>query len=65
MAQGGIPLGEWSGSNAVKELHATIRDFVKCSNRSAKWMVRLTCVIAVLTLVMVAAVLVQILVALR
>jgi len=60
MAIRGIPLGEWSGSNATRELHQTIKDFVESNNQSTKWMLRLTWAIAGLTLVMLIAVIVQI-----
>jgi hypothetical protein len=33
MVQGGIPLGEWSGSDATRELHKTIKDFSDASSR--------------------------------
>ena len=60
-----IPLGEWSGSDAIKALHDTIKDFNTRSARQTKWMLRLTWVIAVLTLVMAFGLGVQIWLALR
>lgn len=48
----GIPLGEWSGSDATNALHETIREFIDASNQQAQKMVTLTRVIVVLTVVM-------------
>ena len=62
MAKGGIPLGEWSGSDAVRALHETIRAFVESSDRQAKAMISLTRWIAALTVAMLVAVVVQIVV---
>jgi hypothetical protein len=50
----GIPLGQWSGSDAVNELHATIRQFTDESAKQTRRMISLTYVIvlvALLTLV--------------
>ncbi len=49
---GGIPLGEWSGSAATKELHETIKTYQEESSRQTTQMIRLTWVIAGLTFVM-------------
>ena len=60
MAQGGIPLDEWSGSKAIRELHKTIKDFNEVSSRQSTVLVRLTWVIAFLSLAMLAGLIVQI-----
>jgi len=60
MSKGGIPLSEWSGSGATRELHETMKAFVEQSDRQAKAMIRLTWAIAVLTVAMLGAVIVQI-----
>jgi hypothetical protein len=65
MAIKGIPLGEWSGSDATKALHETIKEFSKASGRQTKWMLGLTWAIAVLTLVMAFGLGVQIWLALK
>ena len=61
----GIPLGEWSGSNATRELHETIKQFNEKTERQTQKMVRLTKVIAWLTFVMLVAVAFQIVVAIK
>ncbi len=48
----GIPLGQWSGSDAVNELHATIKEFNKVSTRQTHHLIVLTWAIVVLTLLM-------------
>jgi hypothetical protein len=65
MAEGGIPLGEWSGSNATRELHETIKRFNESATRQTAIIIRLTWAIAILTAVMTVAVVVQICLALR
>lgn len=67
MTKGGIPLGVWSGSDATKELHETIKLFVDRSEKQACTMIRLTRAIvwltvgiAVLTAVMAGLVFIQI-----
>jgi hypothetical protein len=60
MANSGIPLGEWSGSNATRELESTIREFNASAERQTRQMLRLTWVIAALTAVMTVGVVVQI-----
>jgi hypothetical protein len=67
----GIPLGEWSGSDATKALHETIsalhetiRAYQKESSRQTAQMIRVTWAIAVLTFVMLIAVGAQIYLAL-
>ena len=63
MADIGIPLDEWSGSKATSELHHTIREFNKCAEAQTQQLVRLTKVLAWLTGVMLAAVIVQVVLA--
>jgi hypothetical protein len=65
MAQGGIPLSEWSGSGATRELHATIKEFNQSANQQARTMIRLTRYLLGLTVVMTIAVILQIWVVLR
>jgi hypothetical protein len=38
MAKGGIPLDEWSGSNATKELHETVKKIEEANVRLQRWM---------------------------
>jgi hypothetical protein len=56
----GIPLDQWSGAYATKELHETIQQFVKSSDRTSRRMLQLTWAIVFLTFVMLIAVLAQI-----
>lgn len=65
MSKGGIPLGEWSGSDATHELHNTIKQFNEKTEKQTEQMVRLTKVIAWLTSVMLVAVVVQIVLAVK
>jgi len=65
MVDGAIPLGEWSGSTATRELHATIREFNSAATQQTTIMLRLTRWILVLTVVMTAAVVVQIIMTVR
>ena len=55
-----IPLDEWSGAGATKELHVTIKQFVEESGRQARIMIRLTWWISFLTVAMLLAVGVQV-----
>jgi hypothetical protein len=59
-----VPLGEWSGSDATKALHKTIKDHQEVSNQQTRQMIWLTWVIAVLTSVMLIGLLIQIYLAL-
>jgi hypothetical protein len=52
MATGGVPIGQWSGSEATNALHETINDFNKASAWQTTWMLRLTWTMAFLTVVM-------------
>jgi hypothetical protein len=62
---GGIPLDEWFGASATKALHATMQEFVQATNQTSRRMVQPTWAIAVLTAMMVGAVMMQIVLALR
>ena len=55
-----IPLDEWSGAKATKELQAAIERHQVETNRQTKWMLRLTWVMAVFTLVTVIGLALQI-----
>jgi len=61
----GIPLEEWSGSGATRELHETIKAFNEKATRQAETIIWLTRAIVILTLVMVVGLGVQIWLALR
>ena len=77
MVAGGIPLGKWSGSDSVDALHETTKQLQKSvdqltvtvqqqqadSERQASKMIGLTWAITVLTLMMLAAVVAQIVIA--
>ncbi len=63
LANSGIPLGEWSGSNATRELHETIKQFNAAADEQTRQMVRLTKKIMWLTVAMLVLVGVQIVVA--
>jgi len=51
MADSHIPVEEWSGSGATRELQETIRQFNEQASRQTRQLVVLTWVIAGLTLV--------------
>ena len=55
-----IPLGQWSGSDATRELTQNIISLNEAANRQNRSMIRLTWAIAIMTLVMVVGVAVQI-----
>jgi hypothetical protein len=55
-----IPLSEWSGSGATRELHESIKAFNTASARQTRQLLILTWVIVVLTAVMVIGLGVQI-----
>lgn len=59
MADGGIPLGEWSGSTATRELRKTIEEFNEQSAKQGRTIIRLTWAILVLTGVMATEVSIQ------
>ncbi len=48
----GIPLGEWSGSAATKELQKTIEEFNRRASKQTRWLLILTVVLTFLTTVM-------------
>ena len=60
MATGGIPLSEWSGSGATRELHETIKQQIASTDRQSKVIGRLTVFMAVLAAVQTIAAVVQI-----
>jgi hypothetical protein len=60
MANSGIPLSEWSGSGATRELHETIKQFNATAERQSAEMVALTRQLKWLTWAMLFAVVVQI-----
>ena len=64
MSKGGIPIEEWSGAKATKELHETVKRFGEESSKQTRQMLRLTWAIVGLTVTMLIAVFVQIIVAL-
>ena len=55
-----IPLGQWSGSDATRELTQNIISLNEAANRQNRSMFRLTWAIAIMTLVMLVGVAVQI-----
>jgi len=57
---GGIPLSEWSGSGATKQLEETIKKFNEETSRQTRQLLILTWVIAILTFVMTVGVGLQI-----
>jgi hypothetical protein len=56
----GIPIGQWSGSDAVHELHETIKQFNEASSKQTKHLIILTWAIVVLTIMMLIGLGVQI-----
>ena len=60
MAEGGIPLGEWSGSAATDRLRETIERFNAQAERQTQTMIRLTWALVFLTIVLVIGLVVQI-----
>jgi hypothetical protein len=64
MKREGIPLGQWSGSDATNALRESIEQFNAKTGRQTRWLLRLTWVIAFLTLVMAIGLGVQIYMAL-
>lgn len=56
----GIPLGEWSGSDATRALHETIKAYQEESGRQTAKMIRLTEAITLLTVVMLLGLALQI-----
>lgn len=64
-ANSDISMGTWSGSDATRELHQTIREFNEASTRQTSIIVRLTWTLTILTVIMTFLVGVQIWIALR
>jgi hypothetical protein len=56
----GIPLEEWNGSIATRELHDTIRQFNESANAQTRQLIRLTWALTWLTAVMLLVVVVQV-----
>jgi hypothetical protein len=65
MVESGIPIGQWSGSDATNALRESIEKFNQQSTRQADTMLRLTWVIAALTIIMAIGLGVQIWLSLR
>jgi hypothetical protein len=55
-----MPLDQWNGSDATRQLEATIKSFNAQADRQTQTMIRLTKWILVLTVLMAVAVMVQI-----
>ena len=60
MSEGGIPIGKWSGSDAVDALHNTIRDYQDTATKQTRTIIRLTWAIVTLTIAMLIGLAVQI-----
>ena len=60
LANSGIPLSEWSGSGATRELHETIKLQIAATDRQSKVIARLTWFMAVLAFVQTIATIVQV-----
>jgi hypothetical protein len=56
----GIPLSQWSGSDATKELTETLKTFNEHSGKQTRQLVILTWVIAILTFLMLIGLIAQI-----
>jgi hypothetical protein len=63
VSKSGIPLGEWSGSAATERLRETIDVYNEKATRQADEMVRLTRQLVVLTWLLAAGLIVQIVLA--
>lgn len=55
-----IPLGEWSGSAATRELHETIREFNALAAKQTAAIIQLTRILVLLTVLMLIGLVVQI-----
>ncbi|MCU7812524.1 MAG: hypothetical protein KZQ77_15050 [Candidatus Thiodiazotropha sp. (ex Notomyrtea botanica)] len=62
---GGIPLDQWSGSGATKELEKTVVSLSEASERQTRHIIKLTYAMLILTFVMACMVAVQIYIALQ
>jgi hypothetical protein len=60
----GIPLSEWSGSGATDRLHSAIAEFNETATRQTTQLVRLTWALVILTVLLFAGLVVQIVLAL-
>ena len=56
----GIPLSEWSGSGATRELHETIKCQIEASNKQSKVISRLTIFMVILAVIQTVATIVQV-----
>jgi hypothetical protein len=63
MPDRGIPLGQWSGSEATDRLHATVAEYSEVAARQTAQLVRLTWVLVVLTCLLFVGLIVQIVLA--
>jgi hypothetical protein len=63
MADSGIPLGVWSGADATNALREEIAKYNAQAAKQAETMIRLTWAIVALTVVLVAGLVVQIVLA--
>ena len=63
MSESGIPIGQWSGSDATEQLRMTIENYNETATKQIDEMVKLTRSIRTLTFVMVALVIGQLVVA--
>lgn len=59
MTSGGIPISEWSGSGATRDLHETIKLQIVAMDKQSRVIVRLTWVMLVLAAVQTFATVVQ------
>ena len=64
-ANSGIPLGQWSGSDATDRLRETIIELNAATDRQTRTMVRLTWALIVSTVILTIGVAVEIWLALR
>lgn len=65
MAPGGIPISEWSGSGATKQLEETIKKFNEETSKQTRQLLILTWVMTILTVLMTIGVVIQIYLAIR
>jgi hypothetical protein len=65
MAPNGIPLNEWSGSGAIKELEKTLRKFNEETSKQTRQLLILTWAMTILTVLMTIGVVIQIYLALQ
>jgi hypothetical protein len=60
MTEKRIPMGQWSGSDATDQLRAVIEEHQQATERQTRWMICLTWVMTILTVVTAAPIVVQI-----